>query len=95
MRFRQHDSHSYHAKSRLDDVGTAFVTVVDRYYPGPPGPEYSTVLYLAPHEAHDLGKQLMEAAREASRQQEARLIQHAVAAQVRATAEAAKVEAEA
>jgi hypothetical protein len=55
--------HSLVPTLRKDRHGDAFVRVLDRYYPGPPGPEYSTVIDgMEAWEARALAHALLETA---------------------------------
>lgn len=54
--------HSHHAVIRTKQTGKRIVRIVDRYYPGPPGPEYSAILDLDPADAFALGQELIREA---------------------------------
>lgn len=64
------DYHSFYASVYEKISGKCYVKIVDRYYPGPPGPEYSTMVVLSPGEAIELSKDLYTRAQEAISRQE-------------------------
>lgn len=90
---RLNEYHSYEASARKSPTWGWVVRIKDRYYPGPPGPEYSTVLTLEPHEAFYLGKELLEAAEEAKKALAKDRQDEEIRVQTAQIAEAAKWEA--
>lgn len=90
---RRNEWHSFSAAVRGKDA-EKFVRIVDRYWPGGPSPEYGTLLDLEPHEAHALGKELIDAAKRADAQNKADKIAAEIRTNTTALAAAARAEAE-
>jgi hypothetical protein len=89
-RFNEH--HSFSATVR-EGKGGYFIRIIDRYWPGGPSPEYGTLLNLEPWEAMSLGKELIEAAKEAKRRTDDADVKLKIRKQTETIAAAAKEEA--
>lgn len=88
----RNEYHSYYGVMRKDKRGN-FVRIIDRYYPGMPGPEYSGILDLDPGDALELGRTLIEVATRAHNENTGADLKKKIMEQVVSTASNAKQEA--
>lgn len=87
--------HSLVAVLRKDRDGKAFVRVLDRDYPGPPGPEYTTVVNaLDPYEARALAHELIIQADRADKENSWTETKNVIASNTAKIAALAKAESE-